>query len=161
MKQHFAMMAAYNKWANALIYDAAAALSDEEYRRETGAFFHSMHGTLNHVLVADRIWLKRFTGEGDAPSQLDATLFAEPDKLKTARDAEDARIVAWIGSLDETALAGRFTYMTVTDMRTVSQRLAPALAHFFNHQTHHRGQAHALITACGEKTGDTDLFLVV
>ena len=109
MKQHFAMMAAYNKWANALIYDAAAALSDEEYRRETGAFFHSMHGTLNHVLVADRIWLKRFTGEGDAPSQLDATLFAELDKLKTARNAEDARIVAWIDSLDEAPLAGRFT----------------------------------------------------
>lgn len=158
MKQHFAMMAAYNKWANALMYDAAAALSDEEYRRETGAFFHSMHGTLNHVLVADRIWLKRFTGEGDAPSQLDATLFAELDKLKTARNAEDARIVAWIDSLDETALAGRFTYMTVTDMRTVSQRLAPALAHFFNHQTHHRGHAHMVLTVLGKAAPSLDLI---
>lgn len=158
MKQHFAMMAAYNKWANALIYDAAEALSDEEYRKETGAFFHSMHGTLNHVLVADRIWLKRFTGEGDAPSQLDATLFAELGKLKAARDTEDARIVAWVDSLDEPALAGRFTYMTVTDIRTVSQRLAPALAHFFNHQTHHRGHAHMVLTVLGKAAPSLDLI---
>lgn len=158
MKQHFAMMAAYNKWANALIYDAAAELNDEEFLRETGAFFHSMHGTLNHVLVADRIWLKRLTGEGHAPARLDTALFAEFDKLRAAREADDDRIVAWIDSLDEQALAGRFTYMTVTDMRTVSQRLAPALAHFFNHQTHHRGHAHMVLTVLGKAAPSLDLI---
>jgi len=155
------MFAAYNQWANARIYDAAAALTDEEFNRDTGAFFGSMMGTLNHILAADRIWMKRFTGEGHAPSSLDAILYKALPPLHSAREAEDRRIIDWVGGMSENALTGRFSYMTLSDMRTVSQRLSPALSHFFNHQTHHRGQAHALITACGEKTGDTDLFLVV
>lgn len=72
MKQHFMMFAAYNQWANGRIYDAAAELDDEEFNRHTGAFFGSMMGTLNHLLTTDRIWMKRFTGEGDAPTTLDA-----------------------------------------------------------------------------------------
>ncbi|MBO6539114.1 MAG: damage-inducible protein DinB [Rhizobiaceae bacterium] len=158
MKQHFAMMAAYNKWANALVYNAAANLSEEEFNRQAGAFFGSMCGTLNHVLVADRIWMKRFTGEGDAPAQLDAVPFPGFNKLRAAREAEDDRIVAWIDTLDDAALAGRFTYMTVTDMRTVSQRLAPALAHYFNHQTHHRGHAHMVLTVLGKDAPSLDLI---
>jgi uncharacterized damage-inducible protein DinB len=114
-------------------------------------------GTLNHILVADRVWMKRFTGDGVAPAALDAILFADFAKLRTAREAEDKRILKWIGSLNEKAFSGRFTYMTVTDMRTVSQRLAPALFHFFNHQTHHRGQVHCMLTQCGAKPGATDL----
>jgi uncharacterized damage-inducible protein DinB len=158
MKQHFMMFAAYNSWANQRIYEAAANLTEEELRRDVGAFFKSVLGTLNHLVVADRIWLKRFTGEGDAPSQLDAILFDDFDKLRAARQAEDARIVAWISSLSDQALAGRFSYMTVTDMRTISQRLAPALAHFFNHQTHHRGQVHMALTALGEPSVQLDLI---
>jgi uncharacterized damage-inducible protein DinB len=114
-------------------------------------------GTLNHILVADRIWMKRFTGEGDAPSQLDAVLYKSFEKLHAAREAEDARIVAWIDGLSAQAVAGRFSYMTVTDMRTISQRLAPALAHFFNHQTHHRGQAHMGLTVLGQPSVQLDL----
>ncbi len=72
MSQHFRMFTAYNKWANELIYAAASDLTDEEYHRDCGAFFKSMHGTLNHVLAGDRIWLNRFTGEGDAPDRLRA-----------------------------------------------------------------------------------------
>src|SRR5690606_7516878 len=83
---------------------------------------------------------ERFTGEGVAPAKLDTILHADLAMLRAAREAEDERILGWIDSLSDKALAGRFTYTTVTDMRTVSQRLAPALAHFFNHQTHHRGQ---------------------
>lgn len=158
MKRHFEMMAAYNRWANGRVYAAASELTDEEFNRDTGAFFRSAMGTLNHILVADRIWLKRFTGEGEAPSALDTILFPEIDALKAARDAEDERIVAWVGGLTEKALAGRFTYMTVTDMRTVSQRLAPALAHLFNHQTHHRGQAHTILTALGRPSLQLDLI---
>lgn len=105
-----------------------------------------MHGTLNHILVADRIWMKRFTGEGDAPKRLDAIICDDLQKLSVEREREDERIIGWISHMDAKAFAGRFSYMTVTDMRTVSQRLAPALAHFFNHQTHHRGQAHALLS---------------
>jgi uncharacterized damage-inducible protein DinB len=115
-------------------------------------------GTLNHILVADRIWMKRFTGEGDAPTRLDTVLHRELAALAAARQAEDRRISDWVASLSEAALEGRFTYMTVTDMRTVSQRLAPALAHFFNHQTHHRGQAHAILTTLGRPSIELDLI---
>ena len=150
MKKHFMMFAAYNRWANARIYDAAAELSDEDYRRDVGAFFRSMHGTLNHLLATDRIWMKRFTGQGETPNSLDAILFGDLARLRAAREAEDLRIGEFIGSLDEAALDGRFTYMTVSDYRTISQRLAPALDHLFNHQTHHRGQAHTILTSLGQ-----------
>jgi uncharacterized damage-inducible protein DinB len=158
MHQHFAMMAAYNRWANRLVYAAAGDLAPADLVRPTGAFFGSLLNTLNHVLVADRIWLKRFTGEGDAPKQLDAILYDDLAELTAAREDEDQRIVSWIGSLDAEKLAGRFTYTTATDMRTVSQRLAPALAHFFNHQTHHRGQAHMILTSLGAPSLALDLI---
>jgi len=158
VKQHFAMMAAYNAWANRRVYEAAALLDDEAYRRDTGAFFKSLHGTLNHLLAADRIWMKRFTGEGDAPAALDSILHDTLPALTLAREAEDRRIVDWVDGLSREALAGRFTYMTVTDLRTVSQRLSPALAHLFNHQTHHRGQAHTILTSLGQPSLQLDLI---
>ncbi len=158
MRRHFQMFAAYNRWANAAIYDAAAELSTDELARDMGAFFGSLIGTLNHILVADRIWMKRFTGEGTAPAALDTILHAALPALRVAREAEDARIVEWIDGLPDKAFTGRFTYLTVTDMRTISQRLAPALAHFFNHQTPHRGQAHAIMTALGRPSPSLDLI---
>ena len=157
MKQHFMMFAAYNQWANGRIYDAAADLDEEEFNRDVGAFFGSLMGTLNHLLAADRIWMKRFTGEGDAPTALDAILHRALPNLRMAREAEDRRIIDWLGGLGDKALSGRFTYMTVSDMRTVSQRLAPALAHVFNHQTHHRGQAHMILTVLGRPSVPLDL----
>ena len=158
MRRHFRMLAAYNRWANTVLYDAAAELSPDELARGTGAFFGPLTGTLNHILVADRIWMKRFTGEGTAPAALDTILHPELPLLRVAREAEDDRIVEWIGALSDAAFTGRFTYLTVTDMRTISQRLAPALAHFFNHQTHHRGQAHATLTALGKPSPALDLI---
>ncbi|WP_315920342.1 DinB family protein [Mesorhizobium sp. SP-1A] len=157
MKRHFMMFAAYNQWANARIYDAAGDLSDEEFGRNVGAFFGSMSGTLNHLLAADRIWMKRFTGEGDAPAALDTLIHKTLPALRAAREAEDRRIVDWVGNLSPEELAGRFTYITVTDVRTVSQRLSPALDHFFNHQTHHRGQAHMILTVLGRPSLTLDL----
>ncbi len=157
MKKHFLMFAAYNQWANGRIYDAAALLSEEDFTRDTGAFFKSMMGTLNHLVAADRIWMKRFTGQGEAPTTLDAIIHTDLAKLRAARNAEDSRIIKWIGSLSDKAFSGRFTYMTVTDMRTVSQRLAPALDHFFNHQTHHRGHAHMILTSLGQPSVTLDL----
>ena len=158
MKQHFQMFAAYNSWANQRVYDAAAELREDEFLCDAGAFFKSMMGTLNHVLAADRIWMKRFTGDGDAPASLDEILFHDLPSLRAAREAEDRRIVRWIGGLGDKALTGRFTYMTVTDMRTISQRLIPSLAHFFNHQTHHRGQAHTILTSLGRPSLSLDLI---
>ncbi len=158
MRQHFMMFAAYNRWANERVYAAASELTFEEFTRDTGVFFKSALGTLNHLLATDRIWMKRFTGAGDAPATLDAILFTDFDGLYAARQAEDARILDWIAGLGEEGLAGRFTYMTVTDMRIVSQRLAPALSHLFNHQTHHRGQVHASLTKLGKLSVALDLI---
>lgn len=159
MKQHFRMFAAYNQWANGRIYDAAADLDEEEFDRNVGVFFGSMMGTLNHLLAADRIWMKRFTGEGDAPARLDTILHRALPGLRLAREAEDKRIIDWVAGLSDKALSGRFSYMTVSDMRTVSQRLAPTLDHFFNHQTHHRGQAHAILTVLGKPSLGLDLTM--
>ncbi|MDZ5696305.1 DinB family protein [Chelativorans sp. M5D2P16] len=158
MKRHFEMMAAYNRWANGILYDAAAGLEPEEYTRDVGAFFRSMMGTLNHILVADRIWMQRFTGEGNAPASLDAIVHSALPALRLAREAEDARIIEWIAGLDEKGLQGRFTYVTVVNPRTVSQRLAPALTHLFNHQTHHRGQAHMILSVLGAEPPALDLI---
>lgn len=158
MKKHFRMFAAYNRWANRQIYAAAGRLDDDDYRLDLGAAFGSVHRTLNHILVGDRIWMKRFTGEGDAPRALDTIVADDFALLAAARESEDQRIVDWIDDLPDAALSGRFTYTTVTDLRTVSQRLAPALAHFFNHQTHHRGQVHALLTRLGQDSTALDLI---
>jgi uncharacterized damage-inducible protein DinB len=99
MKFPFAMLAGYNAWANRRLYGAVAQLTDEQYRADRGAFFKSLHGTLSHLLVADRIWLKRLTGDGDAPKRLDAILFEDLPALRAAREAEDARIMLmWTGS---------------------------------------------------------------
>jgi len=157
MKQHFEMMAAYNHWANRTLYAAAAELSPDEFSRDVGVFFRSMTGTLNHILVADRIWMRRFTGEGDAPDRLDAILYSAFPALRLARDAEDKRIAEWVDTLAEDAFHGRFTYMSITNPTVVSQRLAPALTHFFNHQAHHRGHAHAILSLLGKNPPSLDL----
>jgi len=151
MKRHFEMLAAYNTWVNARLYDAAARLPDPEYRRDRGAFFGSLHGTLNHLLLGDIIWMHRFTGEGDEPSKLDDILFDDFATLHQARRDEDTRIEAYVKGLDAAQLEGTITYRTTRNPTTIEQELAPLLIHFFNHQTHHRGQAHGLLTAaCGE-----------
>jgi uncharacterized damage-inducible protein DinB len=155
MEPRYAMLAAYNTWANERLYAAAALLSDADYRAHRGAFFKSMHGTLNHLLLGDRIWMRRFTGSGEHPDRLDAILFDRFAELRAARRAEDARITAWIESLCDADIAGSLRYRTVVNPRTIEQPLAPALDHFFNHQTHHRGQAHCLLTMM---TGDAPSF---
>ena len=159
MKPHYSMMAGYNAWANARVYEAAASLPDAQYRADRGAFFKSVHGTLNHLLATDRIWLRRFSGEGDAPNSLDAILFDALDALRSARVAEDRRIVAYVESLTEGDLHGSVTYRTIASPATITQPLGPALAHLFNHQTHHRGQVHGLLTGLGLAAPSLDLIL--
>jgi uncharacterized damage-inducible protein DinB len=154
----FNMLAAYNGWANRRLYAAAAELPDDEYRADRGAFFKSVHGTLNHLLVADRIWMKRFTGQGDAPGRLNAILFENLSDLRQAREAEDARISAYIDGLDDAALALRFRYRRASTPQEFEQPLAPALLHVFNHQTHHRGQVHAILTGLGREVPALDLM---
>ena len=161
MKSRYQMFAGYNAWCNERLYDAAALVSDADYRADRGAFFKSLHGTLNHILIADHVWMKRFTGTGQQPPGLDAILYDDFAALRAARRTQDVLINRYIGNLDDQALSGTLTYRTVVNPQTIKQTLAPALDHFFNHQTHHRGQAHAILTSFGAKTGDTDLPFVL
>ena len=149
MRDHWIALAGYNAWANRRLYGAVAALPGDAFHAQTGAFFGSLCGTLNHLLVADRIWMKRFTGEGEAPARLDAVLFENLDALSDARVAEDRRISDWVAGLSDADLAGVIRYRRATTPDAVEQPLAEGLAHLFNHQTHHRGQAHALVTRFG------------
>lgn len=147
MLARYQMFAGYNAWCNERLYEAAARIPDADYRANRGAFFKSLHGTLNHLLVGDRIWLRRFTGHGETLSNLDAILFDSLTQLRAARRIEDERINAYISALREEDLAKTIRFRTVVNPQTIEQVLAPALDHFFNHQTHHRGQAHALLSA--------------
>ncbi|TCL70249.1 DinB family protein [Rhizobium sp. BK251] len=158
MIEHFRMFAHYNRWANRLVYAAAGDLTDTEFRENRGAFFGSLQRTLNHLLVADRIWLHRFTGAGPLPPKnLDAVLFEDLRPLAEARAAEDRRIIDWIYTLDEEALSKKFTYTPISRPVEITQPLAPALSHFFNHQAHHRGQCHMTLTALGKPSLVLDL----
>lgn len=154
----FPMLAAYNAWANRRLYDAAAQLGDAEYRADRGAFFKSVHGTLNHLLVTDRIWMKRFTDEGDAPDRLDAILFENLAELRPAREVEDGRIIRYVEGLGPEALTRTISYRRASTPERFVQPLAPALLHLFNHQTHHRGQVHALLTGLTGSAPSIDLL---
>jgi uncharacterized damage-inducible protein DinB len=146
MTNRYTMFAGYNAWANARIYDAASKLTGADYRADRGAFFKSVHGTLNHLLVGDRIWMRRFTGEGPSPTRLDEIPFEDFSGLREARSKEDKRIADYVAGLTDADLAGEFRYRTIANPADIEQPLAPALDHFFNHQTHHRGQVHCLIS---------------
>jgi uncharacterized damage-inducible protein DinB len=161
MLDRYRMFAAYNAWCNRRLFDCAAKLPETDYRADRGAFFKSVHGTLNHLLVGDRIWMHRFTGEGEFPPSLDVILHDDFSSLRGAREAEDARISGYIGRLDNAKLGGELRFRTVVNPKTITQPLSFALDHFFNHQTHHRGQAHALLSAFlgNEATPSFDLII--
>ena len=156
-------MAAYNAEMNRRIYDAAARIPDARRREDRGAFWGSLHGTLCHLLWGDRMWMMRFdhwpkttVSQKDSP-----TLVADFDELRRQRIEADERISHWAGRVDGDWLSQDLVWFSASVQRELRQPRSFLITHFFNHQTHHRGQAHALITALGEKTGDTDLFLVV
>jgi uncharacterized damage-inducible protein DinB len=161
MKTHFVMMAKYNAWANARLFRMAGALRDELYRKETGAYFKSLHGTLNHLLAADRIWMHRLTGVGDHPEKLNAILFDDLPSLHAARVEEDRRIIGFVQGLEEPAFEEGWDYRTLNGTHQ-RQRRREILAHLFNHETHHRGQAHAILTMLGVTEPDPlDLLIML
>jgi uncharacterized damage-inducible protein DinB len=156
-------MAAYNAEMNRRIYAAAQRLPERERRLPRGAFWGSIHGTLCHLLWGDRMWMSRFDGwakptvrQKDSPS-----LIEDFGELESARVDADVRISSWAARVSEEWLAQEQVWFSQSANQELRQPRSLLVTHFFNHQTHHRGQAHAMITACGEKTGDTDLFLVV
>jgi uncharacterized damage-inducible protein DinB len=152
-------MAAYNSEMNRRLYTAADTLDDATRRAEGGAFFGSIHGTLCHLVWGDTIWMHRFDGWERPPVGIPGSpsWIAEWEALKAARVAADARIEAWAARLTEADLLGDLTWFSGAANREMTRPRWLLITHVFNHQTHHRGQAHALITRAGAQTAATDL----
>ncbi|MFN3482100.1 MAG: DinB family protein [Rhabdaerophilum calidifontis] len=155
-------MARYNAWQNRSLYDAADTLDEAARRLDRGAFFRSIHGTFNHLLWGDAIWMHRFAGTPKPAGGIaeSAGRIGDWAALKAERAALDRAILAWAEGLDAEWLAGDLTWFSGAAGRTVTKPCNLLVAHFFNHQTHHRGQVYAMLTAAGAKPGDTDLFLL-
>ena len=154
------LMARYTQWMNERVYDLLANLDDGERKRDRGAFFHSIHGTLNHVLLADSIWMGRFAGPPFTFTSLDQELYASFDELRAHRTEMDERIVRWATGLTDAALSAKIEFKSAITKRTHAPTLWRVVLHFFNHQTHHRGQITALLSQAGVDYGVTDLFLM-
>ncbi|MFG1350818.1 DinB family protein [Xanthobacter autotrophicus] len=156
----YTTFAAYNAWANRRLYAAARAQGEDACGRQAGAFFGSVTATLNHLVVGDRIWLSRFEGKAPPALKLDTILAPRLADLEPLRSAEDARIIGFIAGQDAQSLSAEISYANMSG-QTFRQSLASALDHVFNHQTHHRGQVHALLTGLGGRDAAPSLDLIV
>jgi uncharacterized damage-inducible protein DinB len=155
-------MARYNAWQNESLYAAADTLSDEARRADRGAFFKSIHGTLSHLLWADTMWMSRIAGgpNPNVPLGESASFRADWAALKQERAAMDAGLIAWADGLDEAALDGDFSWYSGAKQTDIVKPRRLVVVHIFNHQTHHRGQVHAMLTAAGARPKDTDLIFM-
>jgi uncharacterized damage-inducible protein DinB len=172
LKQHLELLASYNAWMNAKVCEAAARLDARELVRDRGAFFGSVLGTLNHLVVGDTIWLQRFAthpacgvtlrevADLPAPASLDQLLFADLQALTTHRVWLDAQISQWIAALTESDLDQVLHYRNTRGI-PADKRYASLILHFFNHQTHHRGQVSTLLHQAGEDIGVKDLLALI
>jgi uncharacterized damage-inducible protein DinB len=157
------MMAAYNAEMNRRLYDAAGQLPDAARREDRGAWFGSIQGTLCHLVWGDRQWMSRFAGWDPPPPGIKGSphIIEDWETLRAARIEADAAIEAWTAGLTSEWLTGRLVWFSGATGKEMSSPRAVTLTHFFNHQTHHRGQAHCLITQAGIRPADTDLPWVV
>lgn len=157
------MMTAYNAEMNRRIYTAAAQLTDEQRKAERGVFWKSLHGTLNHLLWGDHNWMSRFDNWAKPPVALKQsdTLHDDFATLRTGREETDARLKEWAARVDNAWLAQDQIWYSGAAKRDMAMARGILMPHFFNHQTHHRGQAHAVLTGYGIDPGETDLFLLV
>lgn len=171
MCEHIRLMAQYNEWMNTRLYEAVLSLPAEEAFADKGAFFGSLYGTLNHIMLGDTIWLKRFATHPAGHAALDpvrampmpATLDERQgslDALRARRTMLDAVIRQWAAELEEDEL-GVVIHFTRLNGTPFARPLGPLVMHFFNHQTHHRGQATTLLSQSGLDMGSTDLLMLV
>lgn len=156
------MMARYNRWQNRAVVEVAGALGPAARTAERGAFWGSIEGTLCHLLWADHVWMSRLDGwEAPRVALADSAGFVTDwAEFRSKRQITDARIGRWAQGLADAALAGDLTWVSAVAGREVTLPRAICAAHMFNHQTHHRGQVHAMLTAAGADPGPTDLFLM-
>lgn len=150
--------ARYNRWQNQSVYAAAGKLPDGTRKRNMGAFFRSIHGTLNHLVVGDQLWLDRFEGVPTSITSLDQELHDDFDELTKKRELTDNRLDRLVASLDDTRLAGTLKFRRLSgDKGELTLPVSIVMMQFFNHQTHHRGQVTTLLMQCGVDVGVTDM----
>lgn len=152
------LLASYNRWMNEKLYSVCEKLPDEERKANRGAFFRSIHGVLNHLLLGDRIWMGRFEGDPYPVEGLDQELYSDFTELRSQRSSMDGRIERWAASLTDVALDGKLEFTSFVNPKSRTYDMKVCVAHFFNHQTHHRGQLTALISQTGLDYGITDLM---
>lgn len=157
LRDYAMIMARYNQWMNGKLYDAAASLSDEQRKADRNAFFKSIHGTLNHLLLADRSWMQRFHGEPVTMKSADEELFSDFDELRAARVAMDQKLIDFAASLEAAGTSRSLTFFSVTYQKQITMPYVAGVMQVFNHQTHHRGQATTLLSQFGVDVGPTDL----
>jgi uncharacterized damage-inducible protein DinB len=157
MKQHLELLAAYHRWTFDVLYEALLPLDDTRYRADLGLFFRSIHGTLNHLLVADKVWFARVLGQPFTVSGLDAELETDRSELEQALCSHSARWQAWLATQSSAQLATSIRYANMSGAK-FEQECATLLLHVFNHASHHRGQISAAITACGLAAPEMDLI---
>ena len=172
MRDYAVIMSRYNQWMNDKLYAAAGRLSTDEFTAKRGAFFGSVCGTLNHILVADIIWLKRFAGHPSRhvalepvralpmPAVLNQVLHKQLAPLLVQRKQLDGVIRQWADSLNGQDLDQVLHYANTKGVE-FNRPMADLVMHFFNHQTHHRGQATTLLTQLGQDVGVTDLVAML
>ncbi len=154
------LFAEYNRWMNEKIYDAAERLSDEQRKQDRGAFFKSIHGTLNHLIWGDTNWLARLTGKPMPTVPIGTILYDDFAELRRARVEKDAEIRAWAATVTPERLAQPFTWKSMVYQNTFVHPTFALVAQMFNHQTHHRGQVTTLLMQFGVDPGVTDLPLL-
>lgn len=156
--ENYRLLAIYNRWMNRKLYAVCAEFSDEVRKQDRSVPFRSMHGLLNHILLADRVWFGRFTGNPYPATALDQELYSDFEELRAARDAEDERIIEWVNGLSPEDLGREIRFRAITAPEERACPLWFPLTQAFNHQTHHRGQLTALIEQAGGDCGVTDFF---
>ena len=149
-------LASYNTWANEQTRLECDKLNNEQLRKDVGAFFGSIHGTMNHIMVADHIWMARFLGEPEFTAKLDAVLFATPEAFWAARKNLDAKIETFAASVSADWLAGSLTFGRVSSPVKRTRPRWALVVHMFNHATYHRGQVTTLMKQMGFDPAETD-----
>jgi len=155
--EYFKTMQRYNRWMNEKLFGVCDAMPDELRREDKGAWFKSVHGTLNHILLCDRLWLGRFTHQPYPARSLDQELFHDWDELKAERVQTDDAIDSWLDLISDEQLKAPLTFTSMSQPTERTIVLWVLVAHLFNHQTHHRGQITTLMNQLGYDSGATDL----
>jgi len=170
--KQFKLLSKYNQLMNQRLYEAVAKLPDAKIKEDKGAFFKSLHGTLNHILVGDIVWIKRFSCNPaslsslayfiniEKPASLNTVLFDNFTDLTKEREKIDQLIIDWIQSLTEKDLDSTISYKNMNGVY-FEKDFASLINHLFLHQVHHRGQATTLLSQFDIDFGDTDLIEII